>query len=495
LFGTVKPHSCGLATAERASYQTFYCGLCQSLGEHYGQLSRGLHSYDSVFLALLADALVDVAAEPSSCRCPLAPVIHRPTVSPGSPAMRFAAGVQMLLADQFLADRAADGRRGYRLARGLLAENVSAARALLSDLDIHLEELRGFEDQQLAIELPGVTGPAEAAEPTARALSLVFGQIVHLPGASFRARSGATRRALASLGQAVGRVIYLTDALDDLRKDFWSGSFNPCLALCGDAILPSEERVSEATGLLHRSFLEIQEALGALPLLRHRELLENILTGRLRSEGYKAARQARAWVTPAGTAQLVAWKEASPWSRAGQSVLWVMAFLLAWLGQLPAALAQSSLKDKLKDKAKEKLGLDGGVSPPATAGPLTLPDGGPPRPDAGLLDGGVVPRFDAGLQAPPRKPAGLDAGLPSLDAGGSDSSGSGGSHGSNPCCDTCGNICWDGCGMKRCVEGSCDVCCSWCKPDHCIDSCCSDCCKGINCNGCNNCGNCNGCCK
>jgi len=462
-----------------------------------------------VFLALLADALVDEAeaAAPSSCRCPMVPVIHRPTVSPESPAMRFAAGVQMLLADQFLADRAADGKRGYQAARGLLSGNVSTARALLDDLGVNLDALRGFEDQQVAAEVPGVTGPAEAAEPTARALGVVFEQIVNLPGASFRTRSGGTRRALAALGQAVGRVIYLTDALDDLRKDFLDGAFNPCLALEDGRLALSETRVDEATGLLWRSLAQIGEALGALPVLRHGELLANILTEQLRREGNRAARKARAWVTPAGRTQIVAWRDAGLWSRTGQSVLWAMAFLMAWLGQLPQVFAQTSLKDRLKEKAKEKLGLDGGVSPPSTTAPLVLPDGGL---DAGVprLDAGV-PRLDAGvLPTPPRKPPGLGGGLPSLDAGlpsggGGASGGSGSSAPDGAACvrEGCHSSCAC-CGVDKCIGGCIDGCADMCckSTDGCLKGCCSGincdgCCNGINCNGCCNGMNCNGCCK
>ena len=88
MFGTLKPHACGMGCAERHTYDRFYCGLCKSLGDGFGTPSRALVSYDAVFLALVADGLVAEGAAPDRCRCPLLPVTFRPTVRPDSPASK-----------------------------------------------------------------------------------------------------------------------------------------------------------------------------------------------------------------------------------------------------------------------------------------------------------------------------------------------------------------------------------------------------------------------
>jgi hypothetical protein len=192
MFGTLKPHTCRLGCDRRRAYETFYCGLCKSLGDHFGTLTRALLNYDAVFLALVADGLMEEPAAPDRCRCPIMPVTFRPTVRPDSPAMRYAAAMQMLLADQWLADRAEDGKRAAKAARPLLGGKVEAARAILADLGISLADLDGFEREQAAREVPGVTGPREAAEPTASALARVFSRMALLPGANER-RRGAKR--------------------------------------------------------------------------------------------------------------------------------------------------------------------------------------------------------------------------------------------------------------------------------------------------------------
>ena len=115
MFGTLKPHACSLDQTNQKQHMRYYCGLCQSLGTHFGQPYRALVSYDAVFLAILVDALIDEPAPASQCRCPIMPIAIRDTVSPESTAMRFASAIQVLLADQKLADWQMEGKWGIKV--------------------------------------------------------------------------------------------------------------------------------------------------------------------------------------------------------------------------------------------------------------------------------------------------------------------------------------------------------------------------------------------
>ena len=152
MFGTLKPSFAGLRCGARQDWQHFYCGTCQSLGDHFGLAYRGLLSHDAVFLALLVDGLGVSAAGPSRTRCPMLPVLHKATVSPDSVAMRYAAAIQLLLADQWLADRAVDGKAVARAARPLVERRSEQARATLRELGSDLDALIGFEHIQAEVE-------------------------------------------------------------------------------------------------------------------------------------------------------------------------------------------------------------------------------------------------------------------------------------------------------------------------------------------------------
>ncbi|MCU0688024.1 MAG: DUF5685 family protein [Polyangiaceae bacterium] len=284
MFGTLKPQRCRLPLVERQAHDRLYCGLCQSLGEGYGTAVRGLLSHDAVFLALLAEGLQSAPAAHDSCRCPLVPIVHRPTLSPASPAMRYAAAYQLLLADQFLADRQADGRRFFGAARALLSSRVARARTGLVALGIDPTPLEGFESRQLACERRARVDALDAARPTAEALALVLAHAADLPGADPRAAEPATRAELA-----------LERATRSLR---------------------------------------------ALPLRRYRSVLESVLEGELGRRSREAMRSARAWTSEAGLAHLAHRADPNPLNGLRERWLFALAFLTSWFAMIASALAQ-----------------------------------------------------------------------------------------------------------------------------------------------------------
>jgi Family of unknown function (DUF5685) len=465
VFGTLKPHTCRGGCAARHEYETFYCGLCKSLGDNYGTPARALLSYDAVFLALVADGLVEEAAAPDRCRCPLLPVTFRPTVRPDSPAMRYAAAMQMLLADQWLADRAMDGRRVARAARPLLTGKVEMAREILAGLGISLADLDGFEERQARREVPGVTGPREAAEPTADALARVFERMALLPGAAAEARSDEGRGALAAFGRHLGSAIYLIDALDDLEKDHRGGAFNPCLqrARRGEGMRVAWARVEAAWALLHDDLAALAELVEALPFRRHRDLVRSVAAVELPRLARAAAARAHAYARAEDQRERVTQRGQS-WPRRALALA-AAAFVLAWvwLSSIPA-LARGPKRP----------------APPGTAGVADAGGGGvPPSWEPKLPP---APRPSAQPQAPPAPtggnkgadpaaPAPAATGTPGGDTGWSPCKGSSSSSGgsSNPCsgCTDCCDVC------KKC---DCGGCCKVCDSCNSCSSSCGGCC-------------------
>ncbi|HEU4535342.1 MAG TPA: DUF5685 family protein [Polyangiaceae bacterium] len=342
MFGTLKPQRCRLPLVERQAHERLYCGLCQSLGEGYGTAVRGLLSHDAVFLALLAEGLQGEPAAHASCRCPLVPIVHRPTLSPESPAMRYAAAYQLLLADQFLADRQADGRRLFGAARALLARHVARARRGLVGLGLDPSPLEGFESRQLACERRARVEATDAARPTAEALSIVLAHAADLPGADPRAAGPETRAELGALGFALGAIIYLQDALEDLRNAALAGAFNPCLGPgAGGRPAPDRRRVERACRALDDALGRARHSLRALPLRRHRALLESVLEGELGRRARAAMQSARAWASEAGREHLALRADPNPFRVARERWLFALAWLTSWFAMVASAFAQT----------------------------------------------------------------------------------------------------------------------------------------------------------
>ena len=311
MFGLMRPDMDALSPVQRGRHRRYYCGLCQGVGEHVGQAWRGVHSHDAVFLATLVDGLVTEGAGPDRCRCPMLPVVHRQTHDPASVALRFAVGAQMLLADQWVADKAVEGSRAARFARDVLGAPIGRGRALLDGLGLDTAGLSGFEHRQLAVEHGGGS-LAQAAEPTAQALALLFGEIVRLPGGP----DAAAEPHLRTLGHALGRVIYAVDALEDLGDDARDGSFNPLL----DDGLPTPRSVAAAADLLSDDRARLEASLGALPWLRNRDLVEHTV-GALLARADRALALAREQAAPTGRDRLARWIAQPAWVHAAAAML------------------------------------------------------------------------------------------------------------------------------------------------------------------------------
>ncbi|MEM6290698.1 MAG: DUF5685 family protein [Myxococcota bacterium] len=313
MFGTLQPSRCGPLPVVQA-HRRLYCGTCQSLGAHFGLTRRALLSHDAVFMATLVEATQSEAAAPSRCRCPMNPLVFRETLAPDSTAMRYAAAMQMLLADQWLADRGADGPGTARVLRSLFSEGPARRAGLqLSRLGANLDVLEGFPARQLAVERSGA-GPEVAACPTAAVLATAFETTALLPGAAAAFEVSAVREQLAAFGAAVGTAIYLLDALEDLDADARRGAFNPCLVDGG----PSRTRTRAAMLGLDAALATMARAVEELPWVRHSLLLRAVVrrfSGRCRAAEASARRViARTPAAPQGRWARMATAASAAWA-------------------------------------------------------------------------------------------------------------------------------------------------------------------------------------
>ena len=513
MFGTLSPHRCTLADASHRTYRTYYCGLCQSLGRTSGPLARAALSRDAVFLAIVADGLLENRSEAGSCRCPLFPVARHATRAPESTAMSYAAGLQLLLGDQRLADRALEGRRTARIARRLVSGSVARARDSLRELGVPVDQLEGFEHRQLAVERSGHPSPTEAAEPTAEALALVLSSVVDLPGSAAVARTVEVREQLAGLGRSLGRSIYLIDALEDLERDRRRGEFNPCLTAGDHGPTPARRRVRAACRALDRELAAIRQRVEAIPWQRNRTLVDNIVLDRLPATARRAAATARGIACPGAAPAEKPPATGPAWMRAAAAITVAALATVGWAPRA-AALVAGGRRGLFGAVAQVLAGLwrnlAGGLGRRAQGGGQLDNSSG-----SGSKTG--KPRSPEGDAEDEEGEAGEDTGgeLGSGDAGGSGATGEDGAAGdaadagdaagagAQSCgdlgdaikdmCDGCGGAC-GGCGdaCSSCGDGCGDACnsCDSCG-DGC-DSCCGDCCECGDC--CDDCGNCDSCC-
>jgi len=259
MFGYIRPLECELKVREQAEYRGIYCGLCKSIGRRYGQLERLTLSYDCAFLALTLSSITGGAKfTPGNC----GPRVYRGKrpIADASPALDYAADVNILLAWYKAADDRADEKSAKALAaRAALHRAYRKAAKSNPVLD---REIRESMDLLHTLEAEKTALIDEPSNAFGKLLAAVILNAPTLPASE--------RKAAEWMYYNLGKWVYLMDAWDDREKDEKSGSYNPFLLL--------KMETEQAAFLLNITRNEAMKAYDLLTLQTQNSLLENIMT-------------------------------------------------------------------------------------------------------------------------------------------------------------------------------------------------------------------------
>lgn len=232
MFGYVKVSSPELKVREYEFYRGTYCGLCRAMGKCTGQCSRMTLSYDFAFLALVRIALEETPVCFEQKRCLAHPLKKRNSMKQ-NPTLAYCARAAALLNYHKVMDDLAD-EKGAKKLKALLARPLvahgrkKAIRAGLAPLEQTVADgLRKLSEIERG-ESVSVDLPAEA-----------FGEI--LANIMSFGLNGSAARLANAFGMAVGKWIYMADALDDWEKDAKKNRYNPFLKLYGNRLPTAQE--------------------------------------------------------------------------------------------------------------------------------------------------------------------------------------------------------------------------------------------------------------
>lgn len=245
-------------------YKALYCGLCKGIGASCGQRARLGLTYDVTFLSALLHNMTgtDVRIERKNCfeHC----IRKRPIAAVDALTAELGA-LNTVLAYYKAADDVADGGGG-RFKRAWFRKGYRRAKKKYGQLVALVEE---YVAAQAEAERGKVGSSDAAAEPTAelmRKLSVHF----------LKERSCA---ASEELFYALGKWIYLIDALDDYEKDGKRGRYNPFVQEYGakprEALMA--EHGSEIAFVFDTVFFSMREGLQGVTFTFNRDLTDNVI--------------------------------------------------------------------------------------------------------------------------------------------------------------------------------------------------------------------------
>lgn len=252
MFGYITVNEKVLSEEEKDRYRQLYCGLCFQLREQFGSLGRMTLNYDMVFLAMILSSLYQEEETHETERCPVHPVSGTPYII--SDATKYAADISMVLTYYKCLDDWNDDHNVIALAQLKAFEKKVEEIAVKypRQCSVTVDCLKEISTMEKRNEL-NPDGPTNA-----------FGVLM---GELFVRQEDQWSDSLRRLGAALGRFIYLIDAVCDLHDDIKKERYNPLVAQLGMDFEP----------ILTMIIGECTEEFEKLPLERDVNLMRSIL--------------------------------------------------------------------------------------------------------------------------------------------------------------------------------------------------------------------------
>ena len=211
MFGYLKPDNPYLYLKDETLYKALYCGVCKSIGEICGQIPRFTLSYDMAFMSAICHNILGVDVEITKQRCIAHQIKKRPIQKPDEISLTLGA-VNVILAYYKIRDDILDENKG--LSKSLIIKKgYKKAKAKCPNID--------------KIVCDGYNRLREYETKNSSSVDLVcdaFAKIIEeISTEIFQEKSTEFTK---NLFYAIGKWVYLIDALDDYDKDVKKKNFN-----------------------------------------------------------------------------------------------------------------------------------------------------------------------------------------------------------------------------------------------------------------------------
>lgn len=264
MFGYVRYDIPHLYVKDLMLYKALYCGLCKSIGKSCGQAARVGLSYDVTFLSALLHNMTGTDVKIEQQNCFEHAIRKRPIAQSDELTLELGA-LNTLLIFYKLTDDVEDGEHG-RGKRLWFKKGYKRAKKQYPELVKLVED---FMKEQSRTEKQAPTSPDVAAEPTAcmmQALSRHF-------------LKEKASESSDELFYALGKWVYLIDALDDFEKDKKKKSYNPFVL--GYEAKDKRELMEKYGGelgfLFDTLFYSMREGLSGVKFHFNRDLTDNVI--------------------------------------------------------------------------------------------------------------------------------------------------------------------------------------------------------------------------
>ncbi|MBU3090784.1 hypothetical protein K2F40_02270 [Clostridium sp. CM028] len=276
MFGYVTPCKMEMKIKDYEKFKAYYCGLCNSIKNNFGNLPRLTLNYDMTFLAVLLDALSENKYNFIKFKCIMHPLKKRIMIN-NNQAIDYAAFCNITLAYYKIMDDVYDNKTMKSKVFSMFLKNY------LSKSDIAYNDVMNYTKEKLLLLNTLEADHKDLCideQLSIDELSHVFADLTGFI-ISFYYKTASFKDDLYWLGYNLGKWIYIIDAYDDLEKDIKSDSFNAINSLFNTDKLDFKSfSISIAPRidfLLSTCAQQCLNYLNRLPLIKNEAILCNIL--------------------------------------------------------------------------------------------------------------------------------------------------------------------------------------------------------------------------
>lgn len=212
MFGYININKPELKFREYDEYRGFYCGLCKSLKEKYGNMGRITLSYDLTFLSMLLTGLYDSDTKREMCRCITHPVKKHIFIT--NEFSQYCADMNLLLSYEKFKDDWMDEKKITRkIAKELLQGKNNQVCLRYQD------KIKVITNNMAKIHL--------AENENQENLDIVSGYFGNILGEIYVYKDDQFANDLRNMGFYMGKFIYIMDAYEDVYMDIENNNYNP----------------------------------------------------------------------------------------------------------------------------------------------------------------------------------------------------------------------------------------------------------------------------
>lgn len=257
MFGYVKVNKPELKIKDFDLYESFYCGLCKTLGREQGYLSKISLNYDMQFLAIMLSALYEPENQVETHRCGYQGLKKKTMIF--NEYINYASEMTIVLTYLKCRDDWVDDRNVKNLTYGKILK--SKYHKIKSKYPKKIEKIERMLNEIQEEEKLG----NQDIEHMSNLFGTAMAEIYHY-------KDDEWTNQLMKFGRYLGKFIYVMDAYDDLEKDVKKKNYNPFYET-----YQQEDFATYVEMVLETMIATCSEVFEMLPILEYSDILANIL--------------------------------------------------------------------------------------------------------------------------------------------------------------------------------------------------------------------------